>query len=234
MTRALVAAVCVVAFVSAPAATASVPSAAHRHAAKKEPHKRANPERRPAVPKAPTALVTHVTHSVPPPNPVAALAPCADATLVPDPTNLERVRVSVLCLANQERAKQGVGALTDNALLRTAADTKAADMVANDFFEHTSPAGVGFDTLLRQVGYVIPGRAFDIAENLAWGQLGLATPEAIVAGWMGSPGHRANLLDPRFRESGLGVVAAVPRSDAGPLPVTSGATFAQEFGARAA
>jgi uncharacterized protein YkwD len=56
----------------------------------------------------------------------------------------------------------------------------------------------------------------------------LATPAAIVASWMASPGHRANILDPDFRDSGVGVVARAPRRYANGQP---GATYTQQFGA---
>ena len=60
---------------------------------------------------------------------------------------------------------------------------------------------------LRNAGY-IPGPevGYVIGENLAWGTLDLATPQAIVAAWIASPEHLANILEGQYRETGIGVV----------------------------
>jgi uncharacterized protein YkwD len=81
---------------------------------------------------------------------------------------------------------------------------------------------------IRATGY-IPGPSFGyvIGENLAWGTLNLSTPQAIVSAWTASPGHLANILEARYKDTGIGIVAAVPPSLAGGEP---GATYAQEFG----
>jgi uncharacterized protein YkwD len=71
-----------------------------------------------------------------------------------------------------------------------------------------------------RIGYVI-------GENIAWGTLGLATPKAIVEAWMASPGHRANILDASYRDTGIGVVAAVPDSMG---EGQDGAIYTQDFG----
>ena len=75
---------------------------------------------------------------------------------------------------------------------------------------------------LRRMGYIPSGRAWAVGENLAWGTGPLGTPAAIVRAWMNSPGHRANILDPRFRQIGLGIVAGNPAGRG-----RSGATYAR-------
>lgn len=244
MIRRAVLALCAALVLSGPVAVVPAASAApHSTAkAKKRGHGKKKPKRKPATarpkpapstaPAAAQAPLTTVTHEIPAPNPPAPLGPCADAALAPSAANLDRARAALLCLINQERARQGVGALRANDTLLAAADTKAADMVARNFFAHTSPTGQSFGDLLRDVGYAVPGKAFDVGENLAWAQGSLATPAQVVAGWMGSAGHRANILDPRFRESGFGVVAAVPASVIGGLAKFAGVTVVEEFGAR--
>jgi uncharacterized protein YkwD len=67
-----------------------------------------------------------------------------------------------------------------------------------------------------------------IGENIAWGTLWLATPRAIVTSWMNSPGHRANILNPRFRDTGIGISPHAPASLSGGQ---SGAIYTQDFGA---
>ena len=66
-----------------------------------------------------------------------------------------------------------------------------------------------------------------IGENLAWGTYQLSTPQAIVAAWIASPGHLANILEAQYRETGIGIAPAVPRVARRRRP---GATYAQEFG----
>jgi uncharacterized protein YkwD len=50
-------------------------------------------------------------------------------------------------------------------------------------------------------------RARAIGENVAWGQGGSVRARTVVAQWMASPWHRANLLSREFRRIGIGVVA---------------------------
>jgi Cysteine-rich secretory protein family len=64
-----------------------------------------------------------------------------------------------------------------------------------------------------------------LGENLAWGTGALATPGSIMQAWMNSPGHRENVLNPDYREVGVGVVAGNPAAADG-----LGATYATEFG----
>jgi uncharacterized protein YkwD len=66
-----------------------------------------------------------------------------------------------------------------------------------------------------------------VGENLAWGSGALATPAAVITGWMTSPPHRANVLDRRFRHLGLGLAAGAPGA-----PGSGAATYAGLFAAR--
>ena len=63
-----------------------------------------------------------------------------------------------------------------------------------------------FAARIRKAGY----RGYTLGEDLAWGSGTLGTARAIVAAWMHSPGHRANILNGRFREIGLGVARGAP------------------------
>jgi uncharacterized protein YkwD len=81
---------------------------------------------------------------------------------------------------------------------------------------------------MRAAGYIFSSHiGYAIGENIAWGTLWLATPKAIVAGWMASPGHRANILDHAFTETGVGVsphpISSLARGE-------SGAIYTQDFG----
>jgi uncharacterized protein YkwD len=114
----------------------------------------------------------------------------------------------------------------DNRDLDAAAVAPSSDMVAADYFDHTSPSGVTFTQRILNTGYATGATEYMFGENLAIGTLQLATPEAIVTGWMNSPEHRADILTPDFRDSAIGVVSQVPRQFASgepapPTPKTS-------------
>ena len=91
-----------------------------------------------------------------------------------------------------------------------------------------SPSGETPVDRIRDTGY-IPNTSdgYVIGENLAWGTYQLSTAQSIVAAWIASPGHLANILESQYRQTGVGVVPAVPSSLAEGAP---GATYAQEFG----
>lgn len=144
---------------------------------------------------------------------------CVGADDVPTAANLATVRAATDCLVNHERLKAGRAPLAENPQLRTAALKHAADMVTRRFFAHINLDGIPFFDRILATGYV--GEI--VGENLSWGTGTLATARASVNGWMGSPGHRANILQPDYSESGVAVVLGTPSGKAG-------ATFAQEFG----
>jgi uncharacterized protein YkwD len=108
--------------------------------------------------------------------------------------------------------------------LAKAARSHAKDMVARGYFSHDSANGASFVDRIRKAGYV-PARAFpSLGEDLAWGSGSLGTPREIVQSWMESPGHRANILNPRFREGGMGVAFGDPGAG------EDGVTYALDFG----
>ncbi|MGC5341939.1 sigma-70 family RNA polymerase sigma factor [Streptomyces sp. DT24] len=116
-------------------------------------------------------------------------------------------------LVNAERAKSGCGPVRGNALLDTAAQRHSADMVARNYFSHTSPDGTDPGDRITAAGY----RWSTYGENIAKGQ---RTPADVMSAWMNSPGHRANILNCSFKEIGVGV------QDGGDGPV-----WTQNFGA---
>lgn len=132
-------------------------------------------------------------------------------------------REAVLCLVNAERATAGAGPLARESRLDASAQAYAERMVAERFFSHTDPAGGTFMDRLRSSGYA-DGSFYVGGENLGL-LTGVATPRAVVAAWLKSPAHGANMLDQRYRDTGIGVVPGTPLA-------VAGATFAQQFGAR--
>jgi len=153
----------------------------------------------------------------------ASAAVCASTSATAASASSAQLTQATLCLLNQERAKRGLRPLRSNKRLAAAARSHAADMVRRDYFSHVAPGGTDFVTRIRRAGY----RGSTLGEILAAGSGELATPAATVRGWMNSPGHRRNILHPRFREAGVGVVAGAPT-----LGGSDSATYTMTFGAR--
>jgi uncharacterized protein YkwD len=101
-------------------------------------------------------------------------------------------------------------------------------MAAEGYFEHQSPDGSTPLSRMRAAGYISSSRVgYEVGENIAWGTQNLASPREIVAAWMASPGHRANILDPHFRDTGIGVS---PHAPAGRDGGQAGGVYTQDFG----
>jgi uncharacterized protein YkwD len=169
-------------------------------------------------------------------DPAAPLAPnlregvgagdaCANATLMPSASNLATVAEATLCLLNGERGDRGLATLRPNQRLQRAALGHGSDMVEHRYFAHQGRDGSQPAERIRAAGYLSAPGQWRIGENLAWGTGNLATPRAIMNAWMNSAGHRANILQPAYREIGFGVLAGNPASAA-----NGGATFVTEFG----
>jgi hypothetical protein len=105
----------------------------------------------------------------------------------------------VVTLINEERFRYGLAPLQVNHKLNSAALAKGENMLYEDYWAHDSISGKRPWDFIRAAGYY-----YGIAgENLA---RDFATEEAMVAAWMASPTHRANILNPRFQELGLATV----------------------------
>ena len=103
----------------------------------------------------------------------------------------------VLTLCNKERARHGIKPLVMNEALSRVAQAKSEDMRNANYFSHQSPTyGSPFD-MLKKFG--IPYRT--AGENIAKGQ---RTPDTVVDAWLRSEGHRKNILNPNFKEMGVG------------------------------
>ena len=146
-----------------------------------------------------------------------AAAACDNTNLVPSKANLGKVRAAVLCLHNESRKAKGLRPLKLNDKLRRAAEGHSAYMVRASRFEHGDLAG-----RIRAVGY----DGWTYGENIAWGTGRLATAREIHRSWMSSPGHKANILRPQFKEIGIGI--ALGAAGAG----SNGATYTADFGVR--
>lgn len=128
----------------------------------------------------------------------AATIYCRFAKIVAEKEETDAYIAEVVALVNAEREKEGLSALNgSNAKLNAAAAVRAAEIVES--FSHTRPDGRSCFTALAESG-VSYGWA---GENIAAGQ---RTPAAVVNAWMNSPGHRANILNEHFAQTGVGCV----------------------------
>jgi uncharacterized protein YkwD len=153
---------------------------------------------------------------------------CANVTLIPSDSNLALVRAATLCLVNRERTSRGERALNADRDLQQAAQAHSQDMAAGDYFEHDGRGGSTPLSRMRAAGYIFSSHlGYAIGENIAWATMWLASPKAIVAGWMASPGHRANILDATFRDTGVGIS---PHPLASLAHGQSGGIYTQDFG----
>jgi uncharacterized protein YkwD len=157
-----------------------------------------------------------------------AAAACEGADAAPSAGDVDAVRDVTLCLINRERTQRGLRRLRANADLQDAAQGHSSDMTARRYFEHDSPGGATMVDRIKRAGYVRARAAWTVGENIAWGTGDLATPRRIVASWMASPPHRANILRGSFKEIGIGVSLRAPVDVGGDLP---GATYTTDFGA---
>lgn len=95
----------------------------------------------------------------------------------------------VLTIVNQERAKNGLSALSMDAELLNAAKIRAAEITV--LFSHTRPDG--------STCFTVSDKAY--GENIA---MGYDSATSVMNGWMNSSGHRANILTPAYKSIGVG------------------------------
>lgn len=192
------------------------------HAKTRSPHvgRAGEPDRTVVVAQAPSPSAATIASVL--------ATPCQDTEAIPTAANLEVVEATTMCLVNQERARSNELPLRVDALLARAAQRHNNDMVEEDYFEHIAPDGeTPFDRVSAS-GY-IPNSlvGYTIGENIAWGTLYLATPSSIVAAWIASPEHLANILDADYRDTAIAVAPVAPPSLA---DGQAGAVYTQEFG----
>lgn len=119
----------------------------------------------------------------------------------------------LLSSTNGERAAGGVAGLSLNGKLNAAAQAKANDMAARNYWSHNTPEGNPPWVFVTAQGYSYQ----KLGENLA---AGFSSESSTVAGWMASPPHKANLLDPAFAEVGFGFANNENYTSAGGGPMT--------------
>ena len=106
---------------------------------------------------------------------------------------------TLVVLTNKERLNVGLSALSVNNKLTIAASKKAADIIANDYFAHTTPNGKPFFKWIIEETY----QYRSAGENLA---IAFEDPSSVIRAWMMSKTHKENLLDPYYQEIGIAVI----------------------------
>lgn len=138
-------------------------------------------------------------HSAPP----TSRAPASPAPMSATPAMAARA----LALVNEARARgaqcgaQSFGPAPPLSLSGTLASVAlghATDMAVHDYFEHHDLSGQSPADRVRAAGY----HEKLVGENIAYGPQSV---EEVVKGWLASPGHCENIMDPRFAQMGIGL-----------------------------
>ncbi len=158
-------------------------------------------------------------------------AQSAAATAPQAPDSIHTFEQEVIHLTNLERINRGIPPLHYSENLRLSSYNHSLDMAVNDFFNHTGSDGSTLVTRAQGAGY---SNWTILAENIA---AGYNNAQAVVAAWMASPGHQANILRDTVREIGVGIVFQADDQNNVLLPdgSTSGPFYyyiTQDFGAR--
>jgi uncharacterized protein YkwD len=118
-----------------------------------------------------------------------------------------QLQTALLAQINGFRSAHGLVRLKVSGPLTGAADRHSAQMAKRGFFSHDSANGQSFMSRIKQAYSPRGFRSWSVGENLVWGGPDIAASRAFRL-WLSSPVHRANLLDARWREIGLGAVHA--------------------------
>ncbi len=121
-------------------------------------------------------------------------------------SSANQLESQVLGELNAVRRSHGLAPLRLSRPLSAAAEAHSRSMGAHGFFSHESRDGSEFWTRVKRWYGPSGYRSWAVGENLLWSS-GQLSAGAAVKLWMGSPGHRKNILEPRWREIGLSAVA---------------------------
>ena len=119
---------------------------------------------------------------------------------------------SLLREMNRVRAEYGLGRLSADTHLQRAARAHSKEMIASNVFAHGAFGS-------RMLQFNVTGKL--AGENLAWGTGARGTAQGIVAAWLASPEHRANLLRPSFTRVGISDLVGAFRGYRGAHVVTA-------------
>jgi len=137
----------------------------------------------------------------PPPKPRAPVAAGQEAIAIPGPADVETALIRAI---NEERRAAGVGELRVSPDLAAAARDHSRTMAAASVLSHTSPDGRSPAMRLVLAGIFFSASGENVASSSSF------DAGRIHEALMGSPGHRANILDPGFDTVGIGAAGSWP------------------------
>ena len=148
---------------------------------------------------APTTAPVPAPTPVPTPSPVPTPTPDPTPTLpaIPTVTELTADEQLMVNMINQERIAAGLNPLKADLRLTAVGRAKANDMKENNYFSHTSPTYGSPWAMMQQAGITVRWAGENISGN--------KSVSGSMASLLKSPGHRANILDPRFTHVGVGI-----------------------------
>lgn len=147
----------------------------------------------------PTTTTTVPTTTTTSPSVPSSTTPSTTPSIpsIPSISALTADEQSMVDMINQERIAAGVSPVKVDLRLGAVGRAKANDMKANNYFDHTSPTYGSPWAMMQQVGLTVGWAGENIAGN--------SSVSGAMAALMQSPGHRANILDPRFTHVGVGI-----------------------------
>ncbi len=136
----------------------------------------------------------------------------------------DTARKATLCLINKQRRSHGLGSLRSDERQQEAAGKHTRLMVDRRCFDHICAGERDLVGRIIASGYLPCLCSWGVGENIAWGGGRLSSPRKIVAAWMNSGPHRANILNRSFDEIGIGVAHRSPTG------LRDAATYTTDFG----
>ncbi len=123
---------------------------------------------------------------------------------------------TMLRLVNHARSSRGLAKVKVVRPLDRAALSHSRDMIARDYFSHSSLAGASIATRARSAGYSTSGCSqWAVGEVIALGSSSRGTPRSIFKSWMRSSAHRRVILTKRWRDVGIGCARGAYRGLSG-------------------
>ena len=160
---------------------------------------------------------------------LAVAAPAALSAPSTTQASVANLESGLLQQLNAVRADRGLPALRPNARLAAAAEQHSREMADDGYFNHSSVDGTSFSDRIAKWYPMGSFHSWYVGENLLW-MSPTVDPSRAVAMWMRSPAHRANILNPQWRDVGIGAVYSNSAGGAFThLPVTIVTT---DFGVR--
>lgn len=124
----------------------------------------------------------------------------------PEPDRATQAETLIHEYVNEQRRNSGLDPLEQNDDLARVAHYHSADMAEEDYFAHTSPDGESLEDRYNRFGIGCAGGENIFKLTASFGVSPDSVARQAVDSWMGSPGHRENILRSRFTDEGIGVV----------------------------